>query len=84
MPASKQQKAKVHRAAREQLLKDASIHVRLTRELMESLLDAADAQNIPVSMLVRRWIEDKLTGSKDLKARVHKLEKQLQDLKKRA
>lgn len=84
MPASKLQKDKVRKAARQELLKDASIHVRLSRELMELLLDTADAENVPVSMLVRRWIEDRLTGTQDLAARVAKLEQQLKSLKRGA
>ena len=84
MPASKSQKEKVHQAARQHLIKDASIHIRLTEELMALLLDAADQQNVPVSVLVRRWIEDKLTGAQDLESRVAKLEKQLKSLRKGA
>ena len=84
MPASKMQKEKVHKAARRQLVKDASIHVRLSQELMELLLDRADRQGVPVSMLVRRWIEDKLAGSEDLETRVANLENQLRTMKRGA
>jgi predicted DNA binding CopG/RHH family protein len=84
MPVSKAQKEKVHKAARQRIIKDASIHVRLTEDLMALLLDCADRQNVPVNVLVRRWLEDKLTGAEDLESRVARLEKQLKTLKKGA
>lgn len=60
MPVDKQRFKKFREQVREQVVKDATVHVRLTPELMARLIERAEAEQLPYGALVRQWIEDGL------------------------
>jgi hypothetical protein len=60
MPVDKQRLKKFKEQVRDQVVKDATAHVRLTPELMARLIERAEAEQLPYGVLVRQWIEDGL------------------------
>ena len=84
MPADKTRVKQARATARKMLIKDAVVHVRLDQALMKQLLDHADDAGVPVSVLVRNWIDEKLNTASDVENRLQNIEAEIARLKKRA
>lgn len=80
MPVDKRRAEIAHTAARSRVFKRAGVHVRLTEDLMEKLIDTADIEQQTVSHIVRTWIEEKLSAG-SLESRVSRLESEVSSLK---
>ena len=85
MPVNRDRLSKLRATVREDVIKDATIHVRLTKAIMRKLLERADQSGVPYGVLVRQWIEGALADKPlDLNKRLDRIERELKQLRKQA